>query len=124
MKRLIRKLWNNPFHFFAYLSGALFLFSYLFFSPQTLPQQIPNSDKIGHIIVFFVLGLLLFKATNLNRVQQMLLLLGYGIAVESVQHFIPYRSGSLDDVAADAFGITLFYLLTMIPALRLKLRAP
>jgi len=123
VKSLLNKLWNNPLHFLAYLIGAIVVFSYLFFSPQNLPQNIPNSDKVGHIIVFFVLGLLLFKATVLRRSKQIVILLSYGIVVECVQYFIPYRSGSIDDVVADSAGILLFYLLTINSGLRVKLNS-
>jgi len=118
---IILKLWRNPLHFIGYLIAAVVVCSYLFFSPQNLPQNIPNSDKIGHIIVFFTLSLLLFKATNWRRPIQILALLGYGVLVECIQHFIPYRSGGIDDVVADAAGIVLFYLLTLIPAIRKKM---
>jgi len=123
MKSLFFKLWHNPLHFLAYLVGAILVFSYLFFSPQSLPQEIPHSDKYGHVLVFFVLGLLLFKATNLRRRTQMLILLSYGVGVECIQHFIPYRSGSFDDVAADAAGFLLFYLLTTSTVIRYKLKS-
>lgn len=122
MKKHMSKLWHNPMHFLAYLIGATLIFSYLFFSPQSLPQDIPNSDKIGHIIVFFFLALLMFKGTRLRRRTQMLILLSYGISVECIQHFIPYRSGSFDDVVADAAGFLLFYLLTLASNFKLTLR--
>jgi len=100
------------------------LFSVLFFTQQSVPQAIPNSDKIGHILVFFILALLLFKSVDFNRARQMVLLLSYGIGVEIIQHFIPYRSGSVADVIADAAGLLLFYLLTTNTTLRLKLKTP
>lgn len=122
LKIMIKKLWQNPTIFLAYLIVALTLFSYLFFSPQSIPTQIPNSDKIGHIVTFFVLGLLFFKASKLPRRYQILLLAAYGIAVECIQHFIPYRSGDINDVIADATGILLFYALTVLPFIKHKLR--
>jgi len=122
VKTLITKLWRNPPLFMAYLAGAILVFSYLFFSPQNIPQNIPNSDKIGHIIVFFVLSFLLFKAATIRRRWQMLILLTYGIVVECVQAFIPYRSGSVDDVVADAAGILLFYLVTNVNYLWVKIK--
>ncbi len=109
-------------HFLGYFISAAIVFSYLFFSPQDLPKNIPNSDKIGHIIVFFFLALFMFKGTNLRRRTQMLILLSYGVIVECIQHFIPYRSGSFDDVIADAAGFLLFYLLTLISSIKLKLK--
>lgn len=122
MKSLFIKLWNNQNVFLLNLLAALVIVSYLFFSQQQLPTGVPNSDKIGHIFVFFTLALLIFKATTLRRSYQMLLLLGYGVLVEVIQHFIPYRSGGLDDVIADVAGFVLFYLITLNTTLRLKLK--
>jgi len=123
VKSLLAKCWHSPLHFLFYFSGAIIVFSVLFFTQQSIPQGIPNSDKIGHIAVFFILALLLFKAVKFKRIWQILLLLSYGIGVECIQHFIPYRAGSLADVVADATGLLFFYLLTCNATLRRKLKA-
>lgn len=44
--------------------------------------------------------------------------LAFILAVECVQYYIPYRSGGLDDVIADALGVALFYLLTLNSSFR------
>ena len=97
---------------------SVIVFSYLFFSPQSLPDNIPHSDKYGHIIVFFCLSVLVYKCINIAKRYQITLLVGYGVAVECVQHFISYRSGGVDDVIADAIGVALFYILTLVPAFK------
>ncbi len=115
MASFISTLWHSRAFSLSILTISILVFSYLFFSQQSLPQNIPNSDKYGHIIVFFCLSVLIYKCFNIARIWQVLILVSYGIAVECVQHFIPYRSGGLDDVAADALGVALFYLLTLSP---------
>jgi VanZ family protein len=35
-------------------------------------------------------------------------LLGYGLAIEIIQYILPYRSFSLLDLAADAFGLLAY----------------
>ncbi len=114
----ISTLWHSRAFSLSILAVSIFVFSYLFFSQQSLPQDIPNSDKYGHIIVFFCLSVLIYKCFKIARIWQILILVGYGIAVECVQYYIPYRSGGLDDVIADALGVALFYLLTLNSSFR------
>ena len=118
MTSVIHSLWQNRTFSLVILVISILVFSYLFFSPQSLPTNIPHTDKYGHIIVFFCLSILVYKCMNIARRYQIMLLVGYGIAVECVQHFIPYRSGGADDVVADAIGVILFYALTMLPVCR------
>lgn len=60
----------------------------------------------------------MYRCFNFSRLWQIVILVGYGIAVECVQYYIPYRSGGLDDVLADALGVVLFYALTLMPSVR------
>ncbi|MDP2560036.1 VanZ family protein [Psychrobium sp. 1_MG-2023] len=121
MKRLIQSLWQNSALFRMALFSALVVFSYLFFSQQNIPQTIAHTDKYGHAIAFFVLSALLYKSRKFSRFSQITLLIGYGALVEIIQHFIPYRSASLADVAADAAGVLLFHLIALIPWVQKKL---
>ena len=88
---------------------AVVVCCYLFFSHQNIPTEIAHSDKYGHILVFFTLALLLHCSTKFSTLQQIALLTSFGIAVEIVQLYIPYRSGSINDVVADFIGIILFH---------------
>lgn len=115
---VIRSLWKNQALSFAALVISIVVFSYLFFSQQSLPSDIPHTDKYGHIVVFFCLSILFYKCMSISRRYQIAILVGYGISVECVQHFIPYRSGGLDDVIADTIGVILFYVLTLLPRCR------
>jgi VanZ family protein len=118
VKSFIVSLWHSRRFSLFILITSILVFSYLFFSQQSLPNDIPHTDKYGHIFVFFCLSILVYKCFEIKRIYQIVLLVGYGIAVECIQHFISYRSGGIDDVVADALGVSLFYLLTLIPSFR------
>jgi len=122
VKHIIKNLWHSRLISIAILSLSIIGFSYLFFSPQSVPNNIPHSDKYGHIIVFFCLSILIYKCINIAKRYQITLIVGYGAAVEGIQHFISYRSGGIDDLIADIIGVVLFYLLTLIPACRKLLK--
>ena len=110
---------NNKKLFAIIFYSALAICCYLFFSPPAVTIDVAHSDKYAHIIVFFGLSLLLYKFATINLKLQMGLLTGFGILVELVQSFIPYRSGSVDDIVADMLGILLFYGLVR-PLINLK----
>jgi len=106
---LLHLISNNKNIFRAMFFTALVICSYLFFSQQNVPSDIAHSDKYGHILVFFVLSLLLYLSWHKSVLVQVVLLTSYGIAVEVIQSYIPYRSGGIDDVIADVIGVALFH---------------
>jgi VanZ family protein len=124
VKSFMQKLWQSRGLSLALLLTSILVFSYLFFSRQSLPSDIPHTDKYGHILVFFCLSILIYKCINIRRRYQIVILIAYGIAVECVQYYIPYRSGGLDDVIADGLGVILFYCLTLIPTFRKLFNKP
>ena len=80
------------------------------------PFQFRNADKLIHVGEYFVLGVLLARATHASfRAQDLLvpalLALGLGLAVgagdEYFQSFIPGRDSSPLDWLADSFGVAL-----------------
>ena len=90
----------------AAVTGILILAT----TPLEFPIVSGINDKLNHIFAFFVLSLL----TNFSFPEKkffptiFLSLMSYGMAIEIIQHFLPYRMFSLFDVAADALGILLF----------------
>ncbi len=88
------------------VSGILILAT----TPLEYPVVSGINDKLNHIFAFFVLSLL----TNFSFPGKkfyfaiFLPLMGYGLMIESIQYFLPYRMFSLFDVAADALGIGLY----------------
>ncbi len=67
-------------------------------------------DKIKHIFAFFTLSLLLNRSSSTYdaRIRNVTALLLFGIFIEFIQYFIPYRETSVYDVIADLVGIFAF----------------
>ncbi|OQX12533.1 MAG: VanZ family protein [Thiothrix lacustris] len=75
-------------------------------------QGLPYADKLMHAGALFGFALLLDVATTRSFWRwQVPILLCYGVFIEIVQSFTTWRSASLADIAADAAGIGLYWLL-------------
>ena len=83
--------------------------------PKDLLLNIPHFDKLVHFALFFVLATFLLSEGNKLREQESItryaILLAiivstiYGLAIELIQYlFLPTRSGSLYDFAANVLG--------------------
>ena len=68
------------------------------------------NDKVEHAIVFFILSLLLNRASDTKkyRLRNIMVLSIFGILIELIQHFIPHRSTSISDALANIAGILVF----------------
>lgn len=66
-----------------------------------------NGDKILHFLAFGTLAFLVDYAFPRRRFgfAKIILLILYGLAIEVVQSYLPYRSASAADLLADVFGI-------------------
>jgi VanZ family protein len=71
-----------------------------------------TSDKVKHILAFYVLSFLADYSTPRVRfnLSKGLAVLGYGLLIEVIQYFLPYREFSLFDLAADGIGIAAYVL--------------
>ena len=92
-------------------AAALFLLS-----AQEFPARPPFdiNDKVAHFAVYAVLGAALaFGRTRVSRPPAHALLLAvgllYGVSDEFHQSFVPTRTPSLGDLAANAVGLTVGY---------------
>ena len=90
-------------------------------SPGVIQQSV--NDKLGHALAFLVLAFLTHASWPELKFswRQITPLLGYGLAIEITQYFIPNRYFSLLDIAADLAGVGLYMLL--IPLIRHLLRS-
>lgn len=74
--------------------------------------------KSAHFAEFFVLGILLFVSFRMYRRNHLLLPLGTGLATaaldETIQRFVPGRSGEWKDVLLDFSGIVSACLLALL----------
>jgi VanZ family protein len=92
----------------------------LFLATIKLENPILTSvnDKLGHILAFAYLAFLLDFAmpdSNFNLLK-IIPLFGYGLIIEFVQYFLPYRTFSILDMLADGVGIMIYLLI--IPLLK------
>ncbi|MDQ3392957.1 MAG: VanZ family protein [Bacteroidota bacterium] len=92
--------------------------------PNTGSLNIPNSDKIGHFIIFAVFAFLLFRGfAKQNKFEvlnsypllfSLIISVSFGIVIEFIQNNIPGRSFDPLDILANTIGIALglgiFYL--------------
>ena len=104
--------------FRAMLLTALIVITHLATTSMQYPVVEDISDKANHILAFYVLALLIdFSFPNREfGLAKVSVLLGYGLAIEFIQYFLPFRSASLLDVAADGVGLIVYWL--SLPALR------
>jgi VanZ family protein len=70
-------------------------------------------DKLNHLAAFFVLALLTEYAfpSVIVSAQKLVPLLGFGLLIEVLQYWVGYRYFEWSDVAADAAGIAVFWVL-------------
>jgi VanZ family protein len=93
---------------FLLLLGIGLIFA-LMPSPDTGVQV---NDKFMHTMAFFGYAILLEMASHRDFWRfQVPLLLSYGALIEVLQFFMPWRTFSLLDFAADACGLVLYWLL-------------
>jgi VanZ family protein len=84
------------------------------------------NDKLNHILAFYVLALLVDFSFPQDKfvVSKVLALLGFGLLIEVIQYFLPYRTFSLYDLAADGGGLTVYWFslptLRYVPLLRCR----
>jgi len=98
----------NPFRLLLTLS--LVVITHLTTAPLDSLPSVPLNDKLEHLLAFYGLALLAdfsFRSTHF-ALNKALPLLGYGLLIEVVQHFIPYRDFSLLDLGADFLGLATY----------------
>jgi len=86
----------------------------LAFSPNynALPAFVSFSDLVNHTLAFTVLFLLLSQAyPPLSTRTIFIILFGTAVWIEIIQYFLPTRSSDWKDIAADATGMLIGYLL-------------
>lgn len=105
----VRALWPPVLWF-----GLIWLVSSL--PGHSLPSpKILSLDKLAHIGVYLLLGLLTNRAVRILRVEPRKVLMIYLILLATAgldelhQHLIPLRSVSVWDFVANAFGLALAF---------------
>jgi VanZ family protein len=93
---------------------------------------IPYSDKIVHIVIFFIFCALIDRAimhqtafprlVNFHLYLSLAVVILYGFGDEFHQSFIPGRTADLFDATADVVGGCLYIFLYSISKIRMKRR--
>jgi len=110
------------------LAGSLLGIIALATAELTHPLLTSVNDKVGHIVAFLYLAFLLDFSFPESRfdILKVILLLAYGLLIEVIQYFLPYRTSSFLDLLADGVGVALYFLLIpilkYIPFLKLRWR--
>lgn len=91
---------------------SLLICGYFLFCPTPLPQGFAHSDKLGHIVGFFALVLLGYRAASSRMGMPFLILLvgllALAVSSEWIQSaWLPLRTASLWDLAANLSGCVL-----------------
>ena len=108
-----------PKHFFLYQFPAVAWAAVIFFASSIPGPQLPKlahlvSDKIIHAGIYFVFGLLIYRAFAPREnpdgfvwrrvISSVALVILYGVSDEFHQGFVPGRTKDILDASADAFG--------------------
>jgi len=98
---------------------ALSIVTLLALLPLAKPVVPLLSDKAKHVLAFFTLAALALRAWPGQRLFPVLAasLMLYGLLIETVQYFIPYRTFSGWDLLADAAGVGLCGLFSYLRVL-------
>lgn len=89
--------------FFIYLAVVMFLATY----PMQAPIATP-SDKTNHALAFVLFSILfILSFRRAHPIFAFLFGLGYGVLIEIVQSFLPYRSAEMGDILADTVGLAV-----------------
>lgn len=82
-------------------------------------SSIPNiaafeylTDKFIHGVIYFYLAILIFLSKfKLSNSKSFLLLFTFGLVIEIIHHFHPFRYFEIGDLVANFLGICLAYLI-------------
>ncbi|AAM72742.1 MAG TPA: teicoplanin resistance protein VanZ [Chlorobaculum sp.] len=88
-----------------------------------LPPRMDYGDKVLHAAAFFALTMLTeisFPGLK-SLLPKLLFLLGFGIFIEWIQSFLPWRSSDVSDFLADCAGIALCFVPVLLTRLTLRL---
>ncbi len=91
----------------------------------TMPPEAVHADRINdkaaHAVTFLLLAFLSHRAFPVAAIPwKAASLFAYGLLIECIQYYIPYRDFSLLDQLANTVGILLFFLLVWLRAARTR----
>lgn len=66
--------------------------------------EIPYLDKIVHFGIYAILGFLLTIEPKITNLKALIICACYGLLIEIIQIFLPWRSFEVADIIADTLG--------------------
>lgn len=95
------------------LITSLVMITYLASIPMDFPVAQQVNDKVGHLLAFAYLAFLLDYSFPSKRFfpYKLLFLALYGLSIEIMQSYIPFRMFSWLDWFADVAGVVVYLLL-------------
>jgi len=122
---MIHRIMKKKYYKVLFFITAFVVFVLAIVPNDQIELGIDNADKVKHFTAFFVLSLLLNRASSTiaHRLRNMGALIGFGIFIEVIQLFFPARESSIEDIIADSVGVFVFQLLLSVFRLfRLRLK--
>jgi len=113
---MIHRIMKKKYYKVLFFITAFVVFVLAIVPNDQIELGIDNADKVKHFTAFFVLSLLLNRASSTiaHRLRNMGALIGFGISIEVIQLFFPARESSIEDIIADSVGILVFQLLLSV----------
>lgn len=91
---------------------SLAAIAWLAVTNQPYPIPASSNDKVNHLLAFTELALVIRLGwPALHLAIPFLLLMGFGLAIELVQYWLPHRYFSWTDLTADLTGILIGFAL-------------
>lgn len=103
------------------IGSVLTIFLFALMPGQVTPAFIVNHDKAAHTAAFFMVAMMLHRSFILMPiVHRISILVLMGLSIEIMQYLFAHRGFSLEDIAYDLLGITLYTLLARQTRLSVK----
>lgn len=122
IKSLLNTKWSTYHRLLLWIAVS----SIFYLATTSVDHKVQSTfnDKFNHLIAFGVLSFLCHIAFQAHQsIKWAAILFGYGLLIELVQYFLPYREFSLLDLATDLLGIVL-YLVIFHPVFNRLLSRP
>jgi VanZ family protein len=104
------------------IAALLTLYEATIRHPVEMPH-VDNADKMLHAFTFFCLAALKDMAFPNRRhlFRKVLGLMAFGVLIEVIQSWLPWRSADITDFLADCTGITLYLVPSLLSRLVVRL---
>ena len=90
---------------FKVIALYIFIFILATIPPSEAQIGFPYMDKVIHFLAFFILAVVTLYAFEVTQIFACItLIVCFGIGIEVIQYFIPYRSFEILDIFADIIG--------------------